>query len=528
MKLSYFDPVLIFAVIPVLILIYNFVPRKVRRYIMLIANFTFFFYISRYLVVFLMLSILSIFFYGIKIKQINEEENKTLEGLEKDAKKEVKQRYNKKKKRWLIACLLFNIAFLFFFKYLNFFVINLNSLMKLFNMTKTFKVFRFLAPIGISYYTLQAISYMVDVSNGLIEPETNLLKLSLFMSFFPQIMEGPIAKYKEISESLYEAEDVSYKNFCFGYQRIFFGFFKKFLIADRLNILVKIIFLNYLEYSGFAVLIGIISYTILLYMEFSGTMDVVMGIAEIFNVNLPENFRQPFFAKNISEFWQRWHITLGRFLKDYVFYPVSLSKPLKKLTINARKKLGNHFGPLVSGAIALFAVWALNGLWHGAGWNFIFYGMFHFILILTENMTEPYAIKLCNFMHINRNSKIFRIFQSVKMTILVLIGEVFFRAPTVKQGFDMLKAVPRNFHIDKAELLTLGLDKYDYLVIIFALLIIFIISLLKEFKVNIRESIARKNIILRWTIYYLLIMSIIIFGAYGIGYLPVAPIYADF
>lgn len=528
MKLSYFNPVLIFAVIPAIVLIYNNVPRKVRRWLMLIINFAFFFYISGPLVVFLMLSILSIYLFGIKIKQINEEEEKVLETLEKEEKKEVKKSYKKEKKKWLLACLIFNIAFLFFFKYLNFFVINLNSLMKVFNITKEFKAFKFIAPIGISYYTLQAISYIADVNSGKIEPETNLLKLSLYMSFFPQIMEGPIAKYPETSDSLYEAEDVSYKNFCFGYQRIFFGFFKKFLIADRLNILVKIIFLNYLEYSGFAVMIGIISYTILLYMEFSGTMDVVIGTGEIFGVKIPENFRQPFFAKNISEFWQRWHITLGRFLKDYVFYPVSLSKPLKKLTINARKKLGSHFGPLVSGAIALFTVWALNGLWHGAGWNFIFYGMFHFVLILTENITEPLAIKLCNFMHINRNSKIFRIFQSIKMTILVLIGEVFFRAPTVKQGFDMLKATSRNFHINKAELLTLGLDKYDYLVIIFALIIIFIISLLKELNVNIRESIASKNVILRWTIYYLLIMSIIIFGAYGTGYLPVAPIYADF
>lgn len=528
MKLSYFNPVLIFAAIPVLILIYNIVPRKVRRYVMLIANFAFFFYISKYLVIFLILSILSIYFYGLKINKINDEEEKVLETALKEDKKEIKQKYKNKKKKWLLLCLLFNISFLFFFKYLNFFVINLNSLMHLFKIGTTLKAFKFIAPIGISYYTLQAISYVADVDNGKIKADNNLIRLALFMSFFPQIMEGPIAKYPETSDSLYASEKVKYKDFCFGYQRIFFGFFKKYLIADRLNILVKIIFLNYLEYSGFAVMIGIISYTILLYMEFSGTMDVVIGTGEIFGVKIPENFRQPFFAKNISEFWQRWHITLGRFLKDYVFYPVSLSKPLKKLTINARKKLGSHYGPLVSGAIALFTVWALNGLWHGAGWNFIFYGMFHFVLILTENITEPYALKLCNFIHINRNSKIFRIFQSVKMTILVLIGEVFFRAPTVKQGFDMLKAVPKNFHIDKAELLSLGLDKYDYLVIIIALLIIFIISLLKELNVDIREKIASKNIILRWTIYYLLIMSIIIFGAYGTGYLPVEPIYADF
>ena len=214
--------------------------------------------------------------------------------------------------------------------------------------------------------------------------------------------------------------------------------------------------------------------------------------------------------------------------KDYIYYPISLSKPLKKLTLKLRKGLGNHYGPLVSGSIALFVVWFLNGLWHGAGYTFLFFGMYHFVMIVGGNFLGPLFVKLCSLLHINRENIVYRVLQSVKMTLFVFIGEMFFRADTVTQGIEMFKGIVTRFKFSGSELLNLGLDIYDYIIIIAAIIFVFIISLLKEKGVDVRERLNKKKTFIKWAILYAFILSIFIFGAYGPGYEPVDPIYADF
>lgn len=517
--MSYFDVSLIFLILPILIIVYNFLPKKLRPILLLIFSFSFFFYISKGLIIYLILSIISIYIVT-NILDIIDEKYKS----KKDAKK--------KKKLVLIIGILFNVSFLFYFKYLNFFETNINYLFNILNIKTSFNIQKIIAPIGISFYTLEALSYMIDVYYKKIKADKNIIRVGLFLSFFPKIMEGPISRYSDAAENLYKGKKITYNNFCFGFQRILYGFVKKMIIADRLNFVVSKIFDNYQSFNGVICLFGIISYTVMLYMEFSGTMDVAIGIGEIFNVNLPENFRQPFFSKNISEFWTRWHITLGKWFKDYIFYPISLSKKMKKLTLKLRKKLGNYYGPLVSGSISLFTVWLLNGLWHGAGWTYLFFGLYHFTMILLGNLFEPSVKYACKKLKINRNNTIYRIIQSVKMSLLVFIGEIFFRAKTLEIAIKMLNKIFTNFDItntlnDKT-FLKLGLDINDYLIIIITLSIIFVVGLLKEKNINIRKEINKKNIIIRWIIYYILILSIIVFGAYGPGYIPVDPIYADF
>ena len=529
--LSYFNRIYIFLFLPLVVLIYNITPKKYRYIVLIIASFLFFFIISNKLIAFLLISIVSIYLSGILMDKIEKQKDEALEKCKKEDKKQIKAKFKSKKKIVLIITIIINVAFLFFFKYLNFFATNTNIILNWLNIKYRFQILHRLAPIGISFYTLEALAYIIDIYNGKIKAEKKLLKLTLFLSFFPQIMEGPIARYSDTSEDLYEGKTATYKNFCFGYQRILLGLFKKLLIANRLNIVVKIIFNEYMNYSGLSIALGVIGYTVMLYMEFSGTMDIVIGTGEIFGVKIPENFRQPFFSKNISEFWTRWHISLGLWFKDYIFYPVSLSKPMKNLTIKARKKLGNHYGPLISGSIALFTVWFLNGLWHGAGWTFLFFGMYHFFMILMGNIFEPTIIKICKKLHINRKNKFYRVFQSVKMTILVFIGELFFRAPTMKTAFEMLNRIFTKVSIKaikSGEIMSLGLDERDYIVLIISIIFIFIIGLLREREHNIREEISNKNIIIRWALYYAFILIIIVFGAYGIGYIPVDPIYADF
>ena len=260
-------------------------------------------------------------------------------------------------------------------------------------------------------------------------------------------------------------------------------------------------------------------------------MDVVIGIAEIFGVKMPENFRQPFFSKSISEFWTRWHITLGAWFRDYIYYPVSLSDKCKKMTNSLRKKLGNYYGPVLSSSIALFCVWIANGFWHGTGWNFIFFGMYHFVLIFLGRLIEPIAEKINKILHINSKHFLYKLMQMIRTTILVFIGELFFRADTLKNGFQMFSQMINNFSfkmINDGTILELGIDRYDFMIVGIITFVILVISILKEKGVDIRENISKRNIVIRWCLYYALIFSIIIFGAYGIGYIPVNPMYAGY
>ena len=511
----------------IVILFYNLFPKKVRPYVLLLSSLLFFYLLSGWRVLFIVITIITIYLSTLWMEKIDDKKNIELSNCNSDDKKSIKEKYKRKKRLVLILCLLINVSFLFVFKYLKFFTININLLLNLFNAGYEFSILRLIAPIGISFYTLQALSYLFDVYNGKIEADKNFFRVALFMSFFPSIMEGPITRYSDTAENLFEGNKITYQNLCFGLQRLLWGLFKKIVIADRLNILVKTVFSGYIEYSGPVIFLGALSYTIMLYMDFSGAMDVVCGIGNIFNVNVPENFKQPFFSKNISEFWTRWHISLGTWFKDYIYYPTSLSKPMKKMTIKLRKVLGNHYGPLLSGTVALLVVWLLNGLWHGAGWTYILFGLYHFVMISIGNITRTPFNKLYVKLNI-QNSKILKGLQIIKTVFLVILGELIFRAETVGSAFTMLGKIFTSFKVNSWEIPSLGLDVPDLFILIIALIAILIVSILREKGISVREKLATKNIVFRWFIYYLLIFSIIIFGAFGPGYAPVDPIYADF
>ena len=265
--MSYFDPTFIFLAVPILIIIYNLVPKKVRPIILLLFSFGLFIFISKWLVVFLVLSILTIYFIANYLDKLNKKRDALIQ-KEPDNKKALKEKYKKYKRRVLLLGILINVSFLFFFKYLNFFATNTNLLFDLFKIDYQFKLMKFIAPIGISFYTLEALSYILDVYYEKIEADKNILRVGLYLSFFPQIMEGPIARYSDTAKDLYAGHKVTYNNFCFGYQRVLYGFIKKIIIADRLNFLVNTIFDYYYAFSGATVFLGVIAYTVMLFREF--------------------------------------------------------------------------------------------------------------------------------------------------------------------------------------------------------------------------------------------------------------------
>lgn len=528
---SYFAVIFLVAFLPICIIVYSIIPQKTKKYFLLFASMVFFWLVSGQLIVYLILTIMSVHYFGIWLDRIQGKRNAAVKAAPKEERKALKKVFLHQSRLVLLFAAVIHIGVLLVIKYSPFFTTNVNNLFALLNVPLQLDIPSYIMPIGISFFTLQAISYLFDVYRGLIKADDNIFRLALFMSFFPQIVEGPICRYGQTADQLWNVKQIEFENLKLGAQRILFGLMKKLVIADRLNPLIKEVFSNYSNYQGGIIAIAAVCYTIQLYMDFSGTMDAVMGIAQIFGVTMPENFQRPFFSKSISEFWQRWHITLGTWFKDYIFYPVTMSKPMKNLTSSARKKLGNHFGPLLAGSVALFCVWFCNGLWHGSAWNYIFFGMYHFALILAGNIISPAVTATNKKLHINADCFAYRTMQMVRTTILVIIGELFFRAEGLKDGLAMFGKMVTDFSfstLDGTLMDKLKIDVQDIIIVAVALVIIFVISVLNEKGINIRLSLKKKNIVIRWGLLYALIMFIVIFGAYGKGYVPVDPIYANF
>lgn len=528
---SYFAVIFLVAFLPICIIVYSIIPQKTKKYFLLFASMVFFWLVSGQLIVYLILTIMSVHYFGIWLDRIQGKRNAAVKAAQKEERKALKKVFLHQSRLVLLFAAVIHIGVLLVIKYSPFFTTNVNNLFALLNVPLQLDIPSYIMPIGISFFTLQAISYLFDVYRGLIKADDNIFRLALFMSFFPQIVEGPICRYGQTANQLWNVKQIEFENLKLGAQRILFGLMKKLVIADRLNPLIKEVFSNYSNYQGGIIAIAAVCYTIQLYMDFSGTMDAVMGIAQIFGVTMPENFQRPFFSKSISEFWQRWHITLGTWFKDYIFYPVTMSKPMKNLTSSARKKLGNHFGPLLAGSVALFCVWFCNGLWHGSAWNYIFFGMYHFALILAGNIISPAVTATNKKLHINADCFAYRTMQMVRTTILVIIGELFFRAEGLKDGLAMFGKMVTDFSfstLDSTLMDKLKIDVQDIIIVAVALVIIFVISVLNEKGINIRLSLKKKNIVIRWGLLYALIMFIVIFGAYGKGYVPVDPIYANF
>jgi D-alanyl-lipoteichoic acid acyltransferase DltB (MBOAT superfamily) len=527
--MSYASPLYLFVFLPVVLLLYQIVSQKHRWKILLIASYFFFYLISGKLLIFIIASTFSIHHIGLWLSACKKDYiEKKIVTSDKIA---LKAAYVKKRRGILLFGIGLQIGVLLFLKYFNFIGLNINGVLKQAASPVLIPFLKLALPVGISFYSLQAVSYIADVYWERIEADDNLGRLALFMSFFPNIMEGPICRYKQTAEALYQGKCLEYSNVTFGMQRIIWGLFKKLVIADRLNPLVETVFNKHGQYNGFIVIVAAVCYTFQLYMDFSGCIDITIGIGRMFGATIPENFRQPFFSRTASEFWRRWHITLGTWFKDYIFYPISLTKFVKKLGKSSREKFGKHIGQIIPSSIALFCVWSCNGLWHGAAWNYIFYGMYYFILISLGNASEPLVQKVTASLKINRDSVLYRAFQTVKMLLIIFTGELFFRANGLQSGISMFKSIFYGFKwsaVTYGSVLRLGLSIQDFAVVFFGSVAVLAVGIIHEKGISISDKIAGRNIIFRWSLYYAAIMLVIILGAYGDGYVQAKLIYAGF
>lgn len=381
------------------------------------------------------------------------------------------------------------------------------------------------AAMGMAYYTSQVISYMIDCSWGMIERQKNPLKLLTFVAFFPQLTTGPISRYDNL-KCIYARHTFSYKNMCFGTQRILWGVFKKLVIADRAGIMVNAIWSDLSRFSGYWHWIALLLYPILIYADFSGCMDIVLGTAELFDIHLEENFKNPFFSKTIREFWSRWHITLGKWAKDYVMYPILKSKYMVGLTKNAKKRFGKKMGKFLPAAFASGMVWLVMGIWHGGLRHIVGVSLYYWILIELGELFDPIWNKVFQKTGIKTENFSWQLFQRVRTYIIYAFGAVFFQATSMQEAFSFIGSLFSMFWKKEANpwiffdgsIMQTGITYGGLNLIILGIALLIIVAVLREKYTYARSWMAQQGVVFRWLVWIALFLIVLIYGAYGPGY----------
>ena len=435
-----------------------------------------------------------------------------------------------------IITVVINIALLCAVKYYNVIGLaaeRLNLMFGAVNGANSF--FLYAVPVGMSFYVLQTTGYILDCRWEKIAPEKNFFKVLLFSTYFPQLMSGPMNTYASLSAEFEKAKEVKFdfSRISDGAVRVAWGFFKKLVIAERAAIVVNKIYADHLTYTGWFIPLGVFFFAIQLYTDFSGCMDVVIGVSHMLGIELPENFNCPFFSKNVKEYWRRWHITLGAWLRDYLMYPVLKSTPLIKIGDWSKAKFGKKNGKKVPTYIALLILWFAVGYWHGGLWNYVIgSGILHFIYIVLGMIFEPWFKKIRP--KIGADKLYFRIFQSVRTFILMLTGFIFFRSASVGDAVDMYAAIFRKSEtaFNWTNFTATGMTLAHLIVLIVAVLIVCAVDAYKyqpSEDDQPRSAIAflrSKGVVLLWAAFMVLVLATLIFGMYGLGYDSGSFIYA--
>lgn len=432
----------------------------------------------------------------------------------------------------LVSGISVNAGILALLKYSNFFIQNANRILMWRKEFFQIEELRWAAPIGISFYTLVAVGYLVDVYWGIVEPSGNILKTALFIGYYPQLISGPITRYNEVKNQLFRGYSFRYQNIAFGAQRILYGVFKKIVISSRAEILVNTIYADVEKYDGFYIWIAMFLFMLQLYTDFSGCMDIIMGVSECYGVTLPENFRTPFASKTVQEYWQRWHVTLGAWLKDFILYPILRTALWKRITKWTKAHIGKKASKQISSYLGMLCVWLLIGLWHGGNWKFIIgMGIWFWGCIVFEDVLDPYCKRMKSWLGINEDTYTWQVFQSVKVFVLVSIGNVFFRMDSLGAALHVLKKAVGHVNpwiFFDGSLAQMGVTWGDINILIIGLGLLCVAGHLQNKYKSLREWIQKQFLLFRWFLWLALFIIILIYGNYGPEYDAAAFIYGGF
>ena len=524
-------------------LVYFVLPFKKYRWTVLLAASIFFYCTWSYqLGAFMLFTTLSTYLIALWLNRVSVKSKAVLKEHKSEWSRDDKKKYkNKTKVRMRLVmtlALLLNFGILAFLKYYNFFAGSLNDILGAFSLDFSAPSLKLILPLGISFYTFQSMGYIVDVYREKTAPQKNPLKLLLFVSFFPQIIQGPISIYDQLAVQLFEGHDFDFTRFKHGCELIMWGFFKKLVIADRAVIAITAVTADYNKFGGTTLTFTVLLYALQLYADFSGGIDISRGVAQIFGVDMIDNFKRPYFSRSINEYWRRWHISLGAWLKNYLFYPVAMSNAF----ITASKKMkGTRFGKTAAGAhvakvlptsVASLIVFLVVGVWHGADWKYVAFGLWNGVIIMLSILLQPLFDGVVDKLHIKRTNPFFIGFQIFRTLIVVLVGYVFDVAPSFGEGMRTLTEFFTNQNIPQAfeQLSKIPLIAHDYAVIGLGGVVILIASLIQERHqdTDIRHMLDKKSFATRFALLYIGVMSVVIFGIYGSGYNAADFVYMQF
>lgn len=513
-------------------IVYFIVPKKLQWTVLLAASAAFFTLACGSRIIFLLAACAIIYIAALMLQHFDDSFAAVKKNIEKSKRKALKKKVRRRKKAVLTIAVICVLSMLLGIKYFNFFGSLINDITGLFGQHQTIPFMKMLMPLGISYYTLMGIGYMTDVFRGTVKAEKNPFMLLLYLCYFPHITEGPFDNYKKLCSQFREPHYINYEMIKNGGIRFTWGLFKKFVIADRAGLIVNTIFADHGSFGGSALAFAVILYTIQLYAEFSGCMDMVCGVSNMFGIRISENFKRPFFSVSITDFWQRWHITLGQWLKNYVFYPVSLSEHFKRINESVRKKGWNeHITVFLPGAYALFFVWFINGMWHGASWKFIFYGLYYYILMMGGRIAAPLSDRVITSLNINRSSRPYHIFSILRTCIAVCFGMLIFRTESLTKAWDIFTSILTKQKISElfdGSILNGSTHLRDIVILAAAVFLLLAVSFVQEKGISIKAMLGKQKLPVRWLLYLCLLFSVIILGAYGGAYDNMSLIYGEF
>ncbi len=503
--------------------LYYLIPSRFQWVLLLIASVVFYLSGGIQSAGYVVITATTIYIAAVAMQKLADEqkryikENKAV--LTKDEKTAYKNRIKKRRKIWMLSALLINIGLLCFFKYFHFVLQQINALLHLAGANEIQDTFHFMIPLGISFYTFQSVGYLLNVYWEKTTAEKNYLKLLLFVSFFPQITQGPISEYHQLSEELFTEHKFSYKNYSWGFQRMIWGFFKKMVIANQLAKYVGLVFENYAQYTGISVLIGAFLYSVQIYADFSGYMDIMCGFCETLGIRLTENFDRPYFSKSVAEYWRRWHMSLGAWFKNYIYFPIGMSTWNRKLAKTTRARFGKHFANTFPATIALLIVWTATGMWHGASWAYISWGLVNGLFIIFGMWMEPVYEKWRTRLHLRSDIWAWRAFQTIRTFILVTFIKVLPEVGTLSDGLGLWKQIFTNHQIPQSmeELLPYVscswiIDRLNVLLVVAGVVTMFVFSLMQR-KQPIRAYFNRLPTAVRWLV---LTVVVIMISSYGV------------
>ena len=519
--------------VSICLLVYYLIPKRYRWVVLLVASYVFYCICSLNCVIYLVITTTTTYLAGRKIEEIATGQKSYIKAhseMSRDEKKAYKAECKKEQRIVLWLCIALNVGFLAFLKYGALGVAYYNYYRLMWFGIQDFKYINLIMPLGVSFYTFQSVGYLSDVFNSKIESEKNFFKFALFVSFFPQIIQGPISRFSNLAESLYSCPDFDFYRIKSGFTRILWGLFKKLIIADRLSAFV-IGVMNFREYGyeGAYVLMAVFFYGMQLYGDFSGGIDVTIGVAEMFGVTVTENFNRPFFSKSISEYWRRWHISLGEWFKDYIFYPLSLWKPFLNMGKWVKTHINEGLGKRVPLYMPLIIVWTLTGMWHGSESKYVVWGWFNLIFIILGTETEELSARLVEKLRINVDGFLFKSYRVFKTFWLMSFLRLFDINKNTERAFACFGALFRGWNnFDWNEVYTtLSLPHDDLVIATIAIFVMFIVELIQR-KGSIRERIFKLNPWLQLCAITAFCFTVIIFGYYGLGYNAASFIYGAF